>query len=128
MRAEYTSGYAFDGDDDTLHPIAWYCGNSRYAFGDGGYGHSGPHRVGLKRANDWGLEDMLGNVAEWVWDRRDDYPTRAVTDPVGDTTGLTYTHRGGGYSDQNLELRAAARESAVRGEAWVGFRLVRTAP
>jgi len=39
--------------------IAWYTANSE----------EGPHPVGLKEPNAFGLYDMLGNVSEWVLDR-----------------------------------------------------------
>jgi formylglycine-generating enzyme required for sulfatase activity len=44
---------------DSLTAIAWFSDNS----GDG------PHAVGGKTPNAFGLHDMLGNVSEWVLDR-----------------------------------------------------------
>ena len=42
-----------------------------------------PFPVGLRKPNGFGLYDMSGNVWEMVWDRYGNYPTSAVTDPVG---------------------------------------------
>jgi len=42
-----------------ISEIAWYADNSR----------NGPHDVGKKQPNAFGLYDMLGNVPEWVLDR-----------------------------------------------------------
>jgi formylglycine-generating enzyme required for sulfatase activity len=44
---------------DSLPAIAWFSDNSG----------EGPHAVGGKTPNAFGLHDMLGNVSEWVLDR-----------------------------------------------------------
>jgi len=106
-------------EESVLVPIAWYCWNS----GD----HT--HPVGLKQPNAFGLFDMLGNVAEWVWDWYSStaYQDADTCNPVGPPLGQRRTVRGGAWSMGCFLLRASAR---VGMSPWhhspaVGFRIVR---
>jgi len=60
-------------------------------------------------ANAWGLYDMHGNVLEWCHDWYGDYPSGAVTDPTGATTGSDRVIRGGSWSDFAQYCRSAYR-------------------
>ena len=117
---------------------AWYGGNSGVSYA-GGYDCSdwekqyaaercGPHPVGLKRANAWGLHDMLGNVWEWTADWKGDYPSGMVADPRGPSTGSLRVPRGGSWGNYARGVRSAARSDYSPGSRNInlGFRLVRT--
>ena len=100
-----------------LDEIAWHFGNS------GGH----PYPVGQKRANAWGLHDMLGNVWEWTGDWYGKYPSGPVTDPQGPQSGSNRVIRGGGWSHAGRVVRSACRTGNSHGRrSDLGFRLVRT--
>jgi formylglycine-generating enzyme required for sulfatase activity len=93
-----TEGHLF-GDSDDLEPIAWYRKNSNDV----------PHSVGTKRANAWGLYDMIGNSREWCFDGPRNYTVETVTNPVGPTDGPWRVVRGGSWSNVPQFCRSASR-------------------
>ena len=73
-------------------------------------------RVGSYRANNWGLYDVHGNVAEWVEDCWHANYEDAPSDGSAWTTNCTNNNRvirGGSWADTQLPLRSAARDNTV---------------
>ncbi len=119
-----TTGATYAPD---LDAIAWYAGNSSENYDGppwnalslgakpGASARSGPHQVGLKQPNAWGLYDMLGNVYQWCRD----FPTAtlpggSVTDPSGAKTGSDRVVRGGSWHSDAVRCRAAYRAWKMR--------------
>lgn len=88
-----------------------------------------PIEPGSFAPNAWGLYDMHGNVAEWVWDAYGPYDTAAATDPAGPDSGTLRVNRGGGWNDFGKNLRSAYRAAlpADGASPSVGFRVARNA-
>lgn len=122
-----------------LDRIGWYGGNSGADY-SGARGcaewqerqynarRCGPHPVGMKEANAYGLHDMLGNVWEWVRDYYGAYPNGSAKDPTGPRTGATRVYRGGSWGSKASEVRSGNRESGSSDfrHVHLGFRIVRT--
>ena len=88
------------------------------------------HEVGLKRANEFGLYDTLGNVAQWVsdWYDPDYYQNSPSEDPRGPSTGKLRVLRGGSWFDLPVYLRVSYRhrfDPDARDSGGLTFRCVR---
>ncbi len=79
-----------------LNSIGWYGGNTW-------------QEAGQKRANTWGLYDMLGNASEWTEDWYGNYTAAAAIDPGGPTSGQYRAMRGGSWSEGAWFARASFR-------------------
>ncbi len=81
-------------------------------------------------ANQLGLYDMGGNVAEWVNDVYSIYPggSAPIADPMGPVEGKHHTIRGASWRDSSMSrLRISYRAYGREGRSDVGFRIARYA-
>lgn len=105
---------------NSISSVAWYDDNSNHRA----------HAVGEKQANDFGLHDMTGNVAEWVgdWYQHGYYENSPVNDPQGALAGSSRVVRGGSWFSMNELGRTFARYRSNPDDkfSYVGFRLLRT--
>ena len=122
-RAGTTTAYSFGDHPSKLGQYAWYFKNDTSWVG--------PHRVGQKLPNAWGLYDMHGNVWEWCQDRAAPYGSeKAVSDPVRPAQGIRRVLRGGSFFGQSALVRSANRAfyQPHLANIFLGFRPVRTYP
>ena len=144
--------YQFLENGDVHWPKGFECGGFRLlteveweyaARANQEYGYSGSrdaHRVSWTQSNteasrpvmtlmpnNFGLYDMTGNVAEWVWDPYDMYPNTLVLKPTG-LKGRNRVSRGCGWADRlNLCLiYQRFTDGAEWHFPWVGFRLAQS--
>ena len=91
------------------------CAANWHSASDDGFARTSPVGVFATGASPYGVQDLSGNVSEWVaafYDFRG-YANLATANPPGLETGLTRVLRGGSWLDSANRLRAAARLSAA---------------
>jgi hypothetical protein len=115
-------------DDARAYPWGDEAANcSRAQYRDCGLGDAVPVAA-LGGTSHYGVEDMAGNVWEWVSDWYDaSYYARAPDlDPPGPSSGMVRVRRGGGFSSDAGQLRVSARQTGDSGTpASMGFRCAR---
>jgi formylglycine-generating enzyme required for sulfatase activity len=93
--------------------------------GDDGFATTAPVGSFPSGASRYGVEDLVGNVSEWVADYFGDYPTDARSNPTGPSAGVERVVRGGAW---NGSLSAWARptfrtkEAPTKRSYAIGFR------
>ncbi|MEN9359960.1 MAG: hypothetical protein RL095_1495 [Verrucomicrobiota bacterium] len=101
-----------------LDAIAWHARNSG--------GHT--HPVGEKRANAWGLFDMMGNVSQWCEDGFQRSLYRGPSQPIAAPDSLHRCIRGDFYGmiPTELSFRSARRGGYKSDNYWnaIGVRVV----
>ena len=118
-RAGNPGEFSFGDTESELEQYAWYWKNSG--------GKTKP--VGQKKANQWGLYDMHGNIWEWCqdWFASDYYIQSPKVDPAGPVKGASRVLRGGSCSGGNPALlRSAYRYGLMPStrDNYIGFRCV----
>lgn len=108
---KYTKGYDYSGSD-TWTDVAWsYKNSASLGLGNKGYG---VHVVGELPANELGLHDMCGNVAEWVGNSYYKYRADDVINPQGNYGGDTLILRGGSWvMKQYTDFSVAKRKKFI---------------
>lgn len=140
--ALYTGRLTIKGERNgpELDAVAWYGGNSGVTY-SGGYDSSGwgekqynhtkagTHPVGQKKANAWGLYDMIGNVWEWCQDWKGSYSSGTKTNPQGPSSGGGRVLRGGAWYTLAACCRSACRSGPIPDtrSSGDGFRVVLSA-
>jgi len=99
-RAGSTSAFCFGDDGSRLDPYAWFKGNTSQ--------NRSPEPKGQKKPNEWGFNDMHGNVGEWCLDIHQSNLPGGV-DPVVIEGRGAHSYRGGRWTDSASDCRSATR-------------------
>jgi len=118
--AKANENYHFAGSN-TIDEVAWYDNQNPEPLIDGT-----THKVGLKKANGYGIYDMSGNVWEWCSDWFGEYDIAFSENPIGPTSGEFKIIRGGGWYGNarrnRINMRAVSLPNSA--DSKCGFRIV----
>jgi len=122
-RAGTAGPFAFGDDIDP--ETANYDGTYPYRGKGKGLSRQETVEVASLPPTTWGLYEVHGNVWEWCKDWYGEYPSEAVTDPLGPPSGERRVLRGGSWVDGAHRLRSACRGRNDPGlrDHFNGFRL-----
>lgn len=106
--------FLYSGSDKMLN-VGWCMDNTTL-----------PRPVKLKDANELGIYDMSGNIAEWCSDWYGMYSGSYQEDPLGHHSGTTHVVRGGNWTSPVSDCRSTARKnfSPEYKSSTIGLRLV----
>ena len=112
-----------DLSDENMNEVGRYHRNRNDS-----HGYKEHAKVGCYLPNAWGLYDMHGNIKEWCLDWWYHYPTNAVTDPQGPSSGTWRVLRGGCWRNHAQRCRSAQRfynypSNNSDSDNWDGFRV-----
>jgi formylglycine-generating enzyme required for sulfatase activity len=122
------------GSNNFIYPwgSTWdaaFAETSRPRVEDGGV--QGPLPVATFPSNEWGLFDMAGNIAEWVYDwyspswyQQQSQQPSAALNPTGPVAGTQRVLRGGSWDHTPFFARTVHRlsDDPVEFILWAGFR------
>jgi formylglycine-generating enzyme required for sulfatase activity len=114
------------GDDEPTAEVAAYARAAEHAY-QGGVTPVGTHAAGRSRA---GVDDLAGNVSEWVSDwYADSVGSDDVRDPSGPADGTDKTIRGSAWRDPAERLEVTRRYFASEDHRAddIGFRCAKDA-
>jgi formylglycine-generating enzyme required for sulfatase activity len=99
-------------------------------FGKSGidtYTSAGPINQFVLGKTLYGLQDTIGNVAEWCYDTFENYDVFDKTDPFGPETSGPKVYRGGSWGDPSSQLSVSNRSGLdpTNTSPTIGFRIVR---
>lgn len=110
-----TNGYKYSGSNN-IDEVAWYCDNTEDI-----------QPVATKKANELGIFDMSGGVAEYCSDYYAEYPNEHKNNPQGPSNGSNMVLRGGHWLwDGSAEACEVSKRDFVDPDfdsCCVGFRL-----
>ena len=87
-------GYKYAGSNN-INEVAWHWDNIPTKPGE--INPRGSQNVATKQANELGLYDMSGNVAEWCYNWFGSYNSSSQANPTGPTSGSGRVSRGGSW-------------------------------